>query len=498
MTRARRRIVLAGCVSLALVLVFFARPLFLMGRAWLRDHPAHADLERGFADDASRLNRTRVAEIVPVAADEAVAERQIRDLFVRARRDHLHVSIAGAKHSMGGHTIAPDGIVLDMLAFRHIDVDVERRILHVGAGARWSEVLRAVDEGGLSVGVMQSNDDFSVGGSISVNCHGWQAHAAPIASTVDSFRILLADGRILRCSRGENHDLFALALGGYGLFGVILDVDLRLVPNQRLRVETVSVDADDYVKELDARVTTAPDVALEYGRLCVVPGESFLRAGLLTTFTPEPGPIEKLSALGDPNLASLRRIVYRAQIESDAGKALRWDLETRFGEQLSASSLTRNQVLAESATIYMEQNQDRVEIIQEYFVPPESFAHFVADARAILERRRCDLLNVTVRDVEPDDDTFLRYADRRMIAVVFLIDTERTTTGDAVVQALARELIDTALTWGGRYYLPYRLYASREQFERAYPLAPAFFEAKRRYDPDGLFQNRFSLQYGPP
>jgi FAD/FMN-containing dehydrogenase len=51
---------------------------------------------------------------------------------------------------------------------------------------------------------------------------------------------------------------------------------------------------------------------------------------------------------------------------------------------------------------------------------------------------------------------------------------------------------------GGRYYLPHRLYASREQFERAYPLAHAFFEAKRRFDPDGLFQNRFSLQYGPP
>lgn len=106
-------------------------------------------------------------------------------------------------------------------------------------------------------------------------------------------------------------------------------------------------------------------------------------------------------------------------------------------------------------------------------------------------------MNVTLRDIEPDLDTFLPYADQRMIAAVFLIDTERTSEGDARVQALARELIDAALARGGRYYLPYRLYATREQFERAYPKARAFFEAKHRYDPDALFQNRFSLQYAP-
>lgn len=74
----------------------------------------------------------------------------------------------------------------------------------------------------------------------------------------------------------------------------------------------------------------------------------------------------------------------------------------------------------------------------------------------------------------------------------------RTTLSSKPVEARARELIDAALTWGGRYYLPYRPYASREEFERAYPLSGPFFQAKRRYDPDGLFRNRFSLQYGPP
>src|SRR4029079_9957450 len=101
------------------------------------------------------------------------------------------------------------------LPFHAIELDEPRRILHVGAGARWSEILPVLDAHGLSIGVMQSNDDFTVGGSISVNCDGWQANAAPIASTVESFRILLADGRIFPCSRDENREVLSLALRGH-------------------------------------------------------------------------------------------------------------------------------------------------------------------------------------------------------------------------------------------------------------------------------------------
>ena len=87
-----------------------------------------------------------------------------------------------------------------------------------------------LDKRGKSVAIMQSNNSFTVGGSISVNCHGWQYGKPPIASSVESIRMMLADGSIVDCSRTQNKELFSLALGGYGLFGVILDVDLRVVP----------------------------------------------------------------------------------------------------------------------------------------------------------------------------------------------------------------------------------------------------------------------------
>ena len=46
-----------------------------------------------------------------------------------------------------------------------------------------------------------------------------------------------SDGSVVRCSREENKELFSLVLGGYGLFGIILEADLRTVPNRAYKLD---------------------------------------------------------------------------------------------------------------------------------------------------------------------------------------------------------------------------------------------------------------------
>jgi FAD/FMN-containing dehydrogenase len=84
-----------------------------------------------------------------------------------------------------------------------------------------------------------------------------------------------------------------------------------------------------------------------------------------------------------------------------------------------------------------------------------------------------------------------------MFSLVMLFSQERTAAVEAAMEALSRELIGAALACGGRYYLPYRLHATPEQFRRAYPQADTFFAKKRQYDPDELFQNQFYTKYAP-
>jgi FAD/FMN-containing dehydrogenase len=445
-----------------------------------------------YVDDASRLNETKVALVREIPVDGEDPERQLAALLERARTQNLRVSVAGARHSMGGHTIYPGGLVINMLPWNRMELDAERNILKVQAGALWKDIIAYLERRGLSVSVMQSNNSFSVGGSISVNCHGWQYGRPPIASTVKSFRLMKADGTIVRCSRSEQPELFSLVLGGYGLFGIILDVELRVVPNERYRLEQYIVPIDDALATFDNKIKGKPGVEMVYARMNIVPAHLFEDV-IINAFVRDSGPIPPLS---DPGNVEVRRAIFRGSAESDYAKQLRWQAETRLQPALNGTHFSRNQLLNEGVEVFQNRSADSTDILHEYFVPRPRAREFVTAMRTVIAKRRANLLNVTVRSVSEDPDTFLRYADRPMIAFVMLFVQQRTDAAEKDMEALTHELIDAALAHDGRYYLPYRLHATIEQFHRAYPKAKEFFDLKRKYDPRELFQNQFYLKYG--
>ncbi len=493
--RILKRFLIGAGISALIALALIAHPAWHLLKTWYTDRHDHRPPAAGNVDDASRLNETRVAEVWPIPAASADAEAQLAKLLERARAGHLPVAIAGARHSMGGHTIASNGIVVDMAAFNQLELESSNHILHAGSGARWHDVIAYLNRNGCSVEVMQSNDDFSLGGSLSVNCHGWQADRPPIASTVESFRLMLADGQVVNCSRTENRELFSLALGGYGLFGIILDVRLRIVPNERYTLEREVITAAAYAETLRHRLSESNDIAMVYGRLRVT-RENFLQDAILNVLRRQPtnGPVvSPLHGAANPRLS---RTIFRGSAGSDYGKRLRWNAEKRLAPFLSSGVAERNDLLSEPAAVFQNQSQDATDVLMESFVPPAQFEPLLAELREIVPRTGVDLLNITVRQVKRDDDTFLRYADQEMYSLVMLFDQARTPAGEAKMAGAARQIIGATLRHQGRYYLPYRLHATREQFTAAYPQAAAFFALKRKYDPAGLFQNRFFQQYG--
>lgn len=491
----RHRWLRGAALGAALALAFCARPAWHLIRVTLKDRNELQATPPGQVDDASRLNQTPVAEVFDVPVERARMEEQLAALLERARREQRRVCVAGARHSMGGHTIYPGGIAVNMLPWNQLDLDEERDILKAGAGALWSDIIPYLDQRGRSVAVMQSNNSFSVGGSLSVNCHGWQYGRPPIASTVESFRLMKADGRVVTCSRTENAELFSLALGGYGLFGIILDAELKVVPNRRYLLSSQVLPAIEAIAVYRKKVAQREDAAMVYARMNVDP-KRFLQDVILNVFTEDTDPQASIPPLEEPGLVGIRRSIFRGSGDSNYGKQLRWTAETELQPRIRARAFSRNQLLNESASIFANRDADSTDILHEYFVPPEKIELFVERVRSIVPASEGNLLNVTVRSIEPDADTFLRYADGPMLSLVMLFLQPRTAEGETQMQEMTRQLIGAALDVGGRYYLPYRLHATPEQFHAAYPMAEEFFALKRRYDPDELFQNQFYVKYG--
>lgn len=459
--------------------------------------------------DVSRLHdEFKPGRVLKLPSDPAKAETELRAFLAEARALKTHVTIAGARHSMGGQTLGEKGCyTVDML-----DLNQVGEVFHqpgiqgkhwvtVGAGARWKDIIPKLRQAGFAPKVMQSNSDFSVGGSLSVNCHGWQHNAEPIASTVSSFRLMLADGSTRRCSRRENAELFALVLGGYGLFGVILEATLEVVPDQYYMASSKLVTPEEYVRVFEEMTQGSSD-GMAYGRISTAPG-SFLTEGAVVVLEPvqEAARKKKGRGSGIPGAVTLgvKRSVFRSTVGSDDAKDFRWALEKKYGETGKVAH-RRSDILSEPAALYGNRNPQSTDILHEYFIPKARLAEFIGRMRLIHQSlgTACpELLNITVRNVKTDRTTYLRYARQEVFGLVMLFHQRcKDPAGEAAMMHYTQKLVDAALACEGTYYLPYRLHATPEQFRQGYPNSARFFALKNRYDPAALFQNRFYQRYG--
>src|SRR5262245_36938960 len=235
-------------------------------------------------NDASLLSPTRVASHVTIREAPEAAVDRIRAAMAEARSAGRPFIASAARHSMGGQSLAAGGTVTT-LDQQWLDADTSARRYRVSAGARWSTIITKLDAIGFSPAVMQSNNDFGVASTFSVNAHGWPVPFSGCGSTVRAARMLLADGSLVTCSRMENAELFQHAMGGYGLFGVITELQLGMVPNARLEPSFEEVGGAQIGELFVKRLASDPSIQMAYGRMDVAL-DRFFEAALLITYCP--------------------------------------------------------------------------------------------------------------------------------------------------------------------------------------------------------------------
>lgn len=451
--------------------------------------------KRTVLGDASGLNAVSVFDHWIVRAEPEVdIVARLREEMKRAAAEKRPICASAARHSMGGQSLPRDGLAITFNIDR-AEIDRSARRARVHAGTRWFEAIAHLDRLGFSPAVMQSNSDFGVASTFSVNAHGWPAPYGPFGSTVRSLRMMLADGSIMSCSRTENAELFALAMGGYGLFGVILDIEFDIVDNVLLEADHAIIPADDFAERFTALIRDDAGLRMVYGRLSVA-HRSFMREALLVAFRPRPTPAKGLPPVQRTNpLSGLTRRVYRAQIGSEAAKAARWVAETSMAAHGPALIATRNTLMNQPVSALAGKDRSRTDILHEYFLAPDRLREFIEGCRAIIPKAKAQFLNVTLRYVRRDETSVLAYAPVDRIAAVMSFSQEISQEGEADMIRLTEALVDLAASLNGSFYLPYRLHSRQDQFEKVYPKADEFAERKHHYDPALVFRNNLWTTY---
>lgn len=469
------------------IIIFLLIPTFHILKTKWNEKDVSIEIPKGFTNDASQLNLTKIDTIIQVPNNKNEIEIQLKNVLKYAKENNLKISIAGAKHSMGGHTIYPNGIVLNMLTYKQMKLDTANNILTIGSGALWEDALKYLDKYGKSIAIMQAFSSFSIGGSISVNGHGWQKDVPPISASVVSFTLMKENGEIINCSRQENQELFKLVIGGYGLFGIVLDVKLKVVENEALQYKYIRLSPENYVKYYKKYISENPNINLVFGRLRIS-DKHFLEEATLNFF-------EKVEVtipvLQNEKSTEAQRLVFRGSVNSEYGKRLRWDLETGMNKVSKNEIYSRNELLNDHVSLIENKDTSSSDLLQEYFIPERNFNQFITDMKPVLKNSKIDLLNITIRGVHQDNESYLSYARENVFGFVLLYNQKKTDKQEVEMKNLTNKLLEVALKNEGTFYLPYRLHIDKEKMRKSYPNADKFFQLKLKYDPTELFNNKF-------
>jgi FAD/FMN-containing dehydrogenase len=447
-------------------------------------------------DVQSQLNATRVHEIkVPRSIEDI--QNALRD----AKRQKRPISMAGGRHAMGGQQFGTDTVLLDTTRFNQVvSFDKAAGRVTVESGIEWPELidyLQAQQAGQNEAWTIREKqtgvDRVSLGGSLASNVHGRGLVFPPIVGDVESFTLLSANGDLKTCSRTENRELFSLAIGGYGLFGVMAHVTLRLVKRTKVQRVVKIIPIKDLIGWVDKRVASGFVYGdCQYSTDLV--GEAEAHAGVFACYrpvsadTPIPQEQKQLSADDWVSFYKLARTDKKKAFETYS----KYYLSTNGQVYWSDAHLLAGSFDAYRKAVSKERG---TEMITEVYVTKDNFVPFMATVRQDFLDHKVDMTYGTIRFIEQDNDTFLPWAKVPSVCIVCNLHVLHTEQGKQKAIEDFRRIIDRAIEFGGRYYLTYHRWATRKQVETCYPQFVEFLRLKKKYDPDECFQSDWYRHY---
>jgi FAD/FMN-containing dehydrogenase len=452
-------------------------------------------------DIHSQLNATEVNQIV-----QPHSLTELQALVSKARVEGVRISVAGARHAMGTQQFGSGTLLVDMSEMnRVIHFDAGRGEIEIEAGIQWPTLIdytvRTQRERTQQVGIIQKQtgaDLLSIGGALASNVHGRGLRLKPIIEDVESFVLIDGEGSERVCNRSENKALFCLAIGGYGLFGIIASVRLRLTERRLLQRVAEIISLDDLIPAFERR-TSEGCLYGDFQFMTDEGSEGFIHQGVFTYYIPVSG--DTLIADGQKELTATnwKELYYLAH----ADRRQAWEIYSNYYLSTSGQLYWSD---THQLSFYLEDYHRELdartgaadrgsEMTTEVFVPRRALTDFMEAVRLDLYQGEAELIYGTIRLIERDSESFLAWAREAWACVVFNLHVTHNQEGIRKAQVNFRCLIDRAIEYGGSYNLTYHRWATREQVAACYPQFIEFLRRKQQHDSAEIFQSDWYRHY---
>jgi len=451
--------------------------------------------DSNFKEKLTNKRINDVTTINPIQVNKEIQPHTIAEIVKAIQSTTGPISIGGGRYSMGGQTAYENSLHIDMRQFNKIlNIDSKNKQVTVQPGIVWRDLQKAIDPYNLSVKIMQTYANFTVGGSISVNCHGRYIGHGPIISSVIQLKIITASGKIITANRKENTDVFNAVIGGYGGIGVIIEATLQLEDNVKVERQTKLVSVEKYNDFFNNDIRNNKNVIFQNGDLYppnydVINNVAWVKTNKKLTDTTRVTP-ENQNYRFEPKLIEI----------ISWGSFGKW-IRRKIIDPIVYSSekvVWRNKEASyDVLELEPTSREEQTYVLQEYFIPFKNIQSFIPKMKTIFNKYNVNIINVSLRHAYPDKESYLSWAREEVFAFVIYYKQGTDAESKKIVKKWTVEMTDAILSENGSWYLPYQPHASIKQFRQGFPNSNKYFEIKNKLDSLHRFNNKLLDKYNP-
>lgn len=436
-----------------------------------------------------------VTKINPIQVNKIIQPKTEKEIINAIKSTTGAISIGGGKFSMGGQTAYENSLHIDMRSFNKlINLDTVNKQITVQSGMIWRDLQKIIDPHNFSVKIMQTYANFTVGGSISVNCHGRYIGHGPIISSVLEIKIITANGDRITANRHSNSEIFNAAIGGYGGIGIITQATLQLVDNMKVERQTNKVSVNNFNDFFNDSIRNNKNIVFQNGDL----------------YPPHYDKINNVSwKKTNKDLTDEKRITSENEtywIEPKLVEVVSWgDFGKWFRRSIidpyiysSDKVVWRNREASyDVKELEPSSRESDTYVLQEYFIPVNNIKVFIPKMKAIYDKYNVNVINISLRHAFPDDESYLSWAKEEVFAFVVYYKQGTDDKSKKIVHDWTNEMTEAILSVNGSWYLPYQPHASISQFKKSYPNSDKYFKLKTKLDSSNRFNNQLLDKYNP-
>jgi FAD/FMN-containing dehydrogenase len=445
-----------------------------------------------YGQDTSKVVND-ITQLNPIAVNAIISPRTNAEIINAVKNHHGPISIGGGRYSMGGQTATENALHIDMRSFDStLYFSEANKEITVQTGITWREIQEFIDQYDLSIKIMQTYANFTVGGSLSVNVHGRYVQEGPVILSVKQIKIVLANGDLVTASPTKNEAIFYGAIGGYGGIGVITEATLMLTDNIKIERTDEIISLNEYKQFFFENIRN--DSSVIFHNADIYPNRyKKIRAVSYRETTKDVTIKDRLKP--NDKKYKFNKFALRVISEFPTGKWLRRhfiDPLLFMGKPVEWRNYEASYDVLE---LEPKSRKKSTYVLQEYFVPIDKFDTFYPLITEILKENKVNVINISIRYSKQDPGSMLSWANSEVFAFVIYYKQGTKQADKDEVKKWTQQLINASISCDGTYYLPYQIYATQDQFLKAYPNSDTFFKLKKEVDPSNKFRNKLWDKY---